>query len=33
MLSGLDGAVTGKYRKLVPTRAEELTWTGGTARA
>ncbi|BAL11490.1 hypothetical protein BJ6T_62410 [Bradyrhizobium japonicum USDA 6] len=26
---GPDGAVLGKHRKLVPTWAEKLTWTGG----
>lgn len=29
MLIGPDGAVIGKHRKLVPTWAEKLTWTGG----
>ncbi|MBK0329645.1 carbon-nitrogen hydrolase family protein [Rhodobacteraceae bacterium F11138] len=29
MLIGPDGAVVGKHRKLVPTWAEKLTWTGG----
>jgi len=26
---GPDGALLGKHRKLVPTWAEKLTWTGG----